>query len=363
MSEEKSALNSYTMVLAFMLIAILFMLHMLQQSTPVAPGASGPGSFYGILIVDAALIACGIVIIRAGKNSMTGTMFCAYGAIEFIASLAVVMYTPEVGQPPSSSRMYLLGLFFIVLSLIELLSSNKNRYALTSIMLLSAAVYFSGLMGRGDYARMILPIIEILLIVLAIYFAFALVSERFALPFSESLKAEEITDFKKCGSMIGYIIIALLMAVDVLFDVSGLLALGEVVCFKIVGSITLLVVAVLLRSSGQMKYTPILFAMIGIIMLLGGTEANAFIGGVFTRNANAFYVLGTCMIIAGVFTLLRKDSRILMAILCFAIGACYITYGPGNLDLVGGVLAAISMIVALYLAFAVSVDRIKLPLI
>ena len=363
---ESNSNNAYLMALVFLLIAASSLLLLSGSRLLSSPGPGGPGnsSSYGMFVLYAAIVVGGAALVRIKKNDMTGAMFVAYGALGLIITFAAMMYTALTGNMPEQVIQPTMGICLIVLSVVEAMTSNKNRFALIAIMMLTACKYLLNFaIDDRNIMDYCMVAFEVVTIVLSLYFALALICERYSLPYSESLKAEDTTEFRNCGSMIGYIIIALMMSVDVLFDITGSPELGQVVTIKIFGGIFLILVAILLRTSGRMRYTPLVFAAIGIIILLGGIEANAFVGGVFTRSPMVFYALGALAVFLGVLTLLRNDRRILMALLCFVIGACYMSYGPGNIDVVGGILAAVSVAIAVYLAFAVSVDKIKLPLV
>ncbi len=194
--------------------------------------------------------------------------------------------------------------------------------------------------------------VDIIISVAALYFACA--SERIALPLGALLKKDVITDFKASGSVLGYLLFGLSTTVwagTYLLGVPSEIAL----VFDSICGMMLISSGILLFAVGKMRFTPIMFILMGFLTLISQLLTGPL-----------FYVVGAMFIVLGLFALLRNESRILPGIMLILYGVTYfvgaVTIGSAAVPVVSGVLNLIVTVISVYLAFAVFSQNKRLPL-
>ncbi|MDO5844320.1 MAG: hypothetical protein Q4Q53_04135, partial [Methanocorpusculum sp.] len=191
--------------------------------------------------------------------------------------------------------------------------------------------------------------------VVSLYFALAVSSEKISLPLGKTLKSDVETDFKKSGSVLGYLLFGLSCASYAFYYLSGTteaytnyLALDSVVGFM------LIVTGILLFAVGKMRFTPVMFIIMGFVTITATNLGNQYV----------YVPLGIALIILGIIALLRTESRILPAVMLVVYGFTFETFslGLGDIPILQGVLNLIPCLIAVYLAFAVFSQSKKLKL-
>ncbi|MDO5847845.1 MAG: hypothetical protein Q4Q20_06110 [Methanocorpusculum sp.] len=265
----------------------------------------------------------------------------------------------------------LLSFFYLSLGFIQGLSGPMIALCFYGLILLTMLVTMTG----RDKAKWLLMVIPLLLIIaclvrfaggitgmivffliaaiISIYFALACASERINLPGRKLLTADEETDFKASGSVLGYLLFAVISGSYVVYYIVGeaMMHLEYLHTITIVAAVLLIFIAVLLFAVGKMRFTPIMFLSMGLLDLLGMYSSGAMLIGV-----------GILWIIIGVFAMLRKESRILPGIMLVVYGCTYFftAYGGGNMPVVSVILNGLPCLIAIYLAFVVYSQK-KLP--
>jgi len=250
-------------------------------------------------------------------------------------------------------RSILVGLVLLV-ALVTLSGQDKKKWMLFLIPLIwfirSLIIMCIGYSVAGNI------VLCIILAVISLYYAFCCACERCNLPGAKILTADENTDFKASGSVLGYMLFAIITGGYALHYILGeaVLPLETFVSLELISGALMIFVAILLLTVGKMRFTPIMFLLIGltniITMYCSGTM---FIG------------IGILWFVLGLFAMLRKESRILPGIMMIIYGCSWFfsAYANGALvsvPVVSVFLNAIPCLIAIYLSFVVYSQR-KLP--
>jgi hypothetical protein len=120
---------------------------------------------------------------------------------------------------------------------------------------------------------------------------------------------------------------------------------------NLVVSVMLMCLGVLLFAVGRMRFTPVMFFLLGLVSAFVNLCPKELLIGV-----------GILLLILGLFTVLRKESRILpgIMILVYAVSAFFSCYAGQNMPVLSVILNLVPCLIAVYLAFAVYSQR-KLP--
>ena len=281
------------------------------------------------------IIATLLMILR--KRDMIAILFVMLGFLLFFWSNAP-------GQIPG----ILTSAFALLIAIVTLMSKDKQKWL---VFLLPFLLVVGHLFMFSDQAH---GIVYGIVVVLSLYYAFVCASERINLPGRKFLTADENTDFKSSGSVLGYILFALIAGAYTVYYIigGGLLTLEILTIVEFLGSALLIYTAIMLFAVGKMRFTPVMFLLLALVNFL-----------VLFSSGPMF--IGTCilMIIIGIFAMLRKESRILPGIMLIIYGCTdlFTAFAGGNMPVVSVILNGIPCLIAIYLAFAVYSQK-KLPL-
>ncbi len=337
---QKSEMRNYALSAGFFIVAAQALLMLILPYAHL--GRDAAFSLMDSVLWGSAFILflIGIILIVLKNRDLSAITFLMMGIL-----YAFLAYSPVKGK-----ANFMVGIFMLILAALILTSKDKKKYLLfimpALVGLLHILVSWRILAG----APMVLSGV---ISVVTLYFAFACASERVVIPGGALLKADAVTDFKASGSVLGYLLFAMsasVWAAVYLFGVSMEAAAAlDAVC-----SPMLIFVGVLLWAVGQMRFTPVMFILLGFIGCIG-----QFMTGPL------FYIAGVMFIVIGLFAVLRTESRILPAIMLIIYGCVFFitaaVTGTTSLPVLAGVLNLIPALIAVYLAFAVFSQR-KLPL-
>jgi len=250
-------------------------------------------------------------------------------------------------------RSILVGLVLLV-GLVTLAGQDKKKWMLFLIPLIwfirSLIIMCIGYSVAGNI------VLCIILAVISLYYAFCCACERCNLPGAKILTADESTDFKASGYVLGYMLFAIITGGYALHYILGeaVLPLETFVSLELVSGALMIFVAILLLTVGKMRFTPIMFLLIGLVSILSMYSS----GAMFIGTAILYIVIG-------LFAMLRKESRILPALMLIIYGCgdfftAYATGGVATAPVVSVILNTIPCLIAIYLAFVVYSQR-KLP--
>ena len=276
----------------------------------------------GMLIIAALLF-----ILR--KRDLIGILFVMLGFMD-------LFYVNYFG---GDRFLDLLCIFAILVAVVTLTSKDKQKWLLFPIPVL---LLFPGV-----------PFI--LGTLLSLYYALVCASEKINLPGRKLLTADEETDFKASGSVLGYMLFGLTMAAWAIFNLFGEsygFTYGALQMLEFICAVLLVFVSILLFAVGKMRFTPVMFLLIAMVTLFGNFSTGAMSIGI-----------GVLFLIIGLFAILRKESRILPGIMLFLTAVVYFILGGvgfGIPTIAVGIVEFVVTAIAVYLAFVVYSQK-KLP--
>ena len=260
----------------------------------------------------------------------------------------------------------LIGILFVMLGFMDLFYVNYfggDRFLdLLCIFAILAAVVT--LTSKDKQKWLLFPIPVLLLFpgvpyvigtLLSLYYALVCASEKINLPGRKLLTADEETDFKASGSVLGYMLFGLTMAGWAIFNLFGesygftfeALQMLEFIC-----AVLMVFVSILLFAVGKMRFTPVMFLLIAMVTLFGNFSTGAMSIGI-----------GVLFLLIGIFAILRKESRILPGIMLILSSVVYFILGGvgfGIPTIAVGIVEFVVAAISVYLAFVVYSQK-KLP--
>ncbi|HJJ47865.1 MAG TPA: DMT family transporter [Methanocorpusculum sp.] len=348
--EAKHLVRNYLTAFAFLLMATPYFLLFLETMSLPAEYANLLTGHSSILVPWTSsgifLLICAILLLVLQKRVLV--------AVTCLFNSALILIT---GLFPENTLTYgISGVFLLIFALILLTSKNSHKYIFAGINGLFGIISILELFQSSFPALCIAVILMVLQSLLLVYLAVANASERSNIPLKKYLTSDEGVDFRKCGSVLAYIFIAMYICswlVSEIIDVNILnttsLNTGQTV---IIGM--LLITGILLLFIGKKRLTP--------VICLG--TAFAFILDL-TCDGITLYAASLLLMILGIFAVLRKYSKLLLSLLIIGTAFSIMIYNA-CLDfpevrfvllLIDGVCLSLS----LYLAFAVFSDKPKLP--
>ena len=329
----KTEARNYLSAAGFFVIAAYFLLGVFGSlsNLPIQLGAG-----IGMLLI-------GTLLIVLRKRDMIGILFMLI-AFNFLSRC----FVSEIGHIGAGFITLCFDGLILLALLITLTGKDKAKWLL---ILLPLMMVINAGMGFLSNSKLI--VLFLIVVIIALYFALACASERINLPGRKLLTADEETDFKASGSVLGYLLFAVTTGMYVMYYIVGeaMVPFEQLHIINIVAAVLMIFVAVLLFTVAKMRFTPAMFLLIGLTELLAMYSTGVmFIG------------IGILLIIIGVFAMLRKESRILPGIMLIVFGCTsfFTAYAGGNLPVVSIILNAIPCLIAIYLAFVVYSQK-KLP--
>jgi len=333
----KTEARNYLSAAGFFILATWFILHVFEIVEKTTNVLSD--DFLHIALGIGLLIVATFLIVLH-KRDMIAILFFMLGFYQIFCAFTTF----------GIWNVILAGLMLLV-ALVTLTGQDKKKWLLFLIPL----IFFIYRLIREltGYNNYVFISFYIVLAVICLYYAFCCASERISLPGRKLLTTDESTDFKSSGSVLGYMLFALIAGGYALRYIVGeaVLPLETFMTVKLVVGLLMIFVAILLLAVGKMRFTPIMFLLFGITQLL-----SVYSSGIM------FIGTGILYIVIGLFAMLRKESRILPGIMMIVYGstALFAAYSGGNTPVVSAILNAIPCLIAIYLAFVVYSQR-KLP--
>jgi len=336
----KTEARNYLAAAGFFLIAANFIVLLFSCFGTTADFASLE-SIQLALGIGLLIVATLLIVLH--KRDMVAILFFMMGFFQLYLAFT----------PPGIWSTILVG-FVLLVVLVTLAGQDKKKWMLFIVPLIwfiSALIRL--LMGFNLYVAITFYII---LAVLCLYYAFCCACERCSLPGSKLLTADEQTDFKASGSVLGYMLFALVAGGYALHYLVGdqVLSMASLWTIECLTASLLIYVAILLLVVGRMRFTPVMFLMMGLTSLLSLYCS----GGMFVGIMILYVVIG-------LFAMLRKESRILPGIMLIVYGLVFLFTDSAGASaitspVVSFILNAIPCLIAIYLAFVVYSQR-KLP--
>ena len=332
----KTEARNYLTAAGFFVMAAFVLPSVLSGTFPSATIQLATG--LGLLLIGTLLI-----ILR--KRDMIAILFMMFS----IYHISIGFLPGFVGFP---ILFCFSGLILLTL-LVTLTGKDKAKWLLILLPLVMIVCSLIGLLSGIDLTD--ITAIEFWIqFAICIYFALVCASERLHLPGRKLLTADEETDFKASGSVLGYLLFAAVSGMYALYYIVGesMMNAEYMHTINIVAAVLFIFIAVLLFTVGKMRFTPAMFLLLGLTNLLA----------MYSSPGVMFIGAAILFIIIGIFAMLRKESRILPGIMLVLYGCTFFFSGfaGGNTPVVSVILNAIPCLIAIYLAFVVYSQK-KLP--
>jgi len=336
----KTEARNYLSAAGFFLIAAHFILVIFLN---IGSDTFVPPNNYINIAIGIGLLVIATLLIVLRKRDMIAILFFMMGFVQLFLAFSSL----------GICNLILIG-FLVLVALVTLTSKEKGKW----LLFLIPAIWFVQRLLREcmGYNTIVDNVLYGILAVICLYYAFCCACERYHLPGSKLLTADETSDFKASGSVLGYMLIAAIAGGYTLYYIFGeaVLPLETFIMMELLAGTLMIFVAILLLAVGKMRFTPIMFLLFGITSILS------------IYSSGMMYIgIGILWIIIGLFAMLRKESRILPGIMVIVYGctAFFSVYANGAMisaPVVSAILNAIPCLIAIYLAFVVYSQR-KLP--
>ena len=341
---RKNEIRNHVTSFGFLIVALFFVMMMIAAFNPgaaVNPELTSiylPGALFGIF-----LLFCGIVLLILGKRVMAAVTFILMSSqmlsIAVLADIAMLDI--------------LSCIIYFIFALILMTSKDKQKYAFAIINLL---------LGITSIARIfdnqIFWIIMALSAVFLIWLSIACGTGKLRYSISKYLTANGDVTFRRCGSVIGYLLLAKTLIILFIYefnDPTFTAIVDSAYALGIIHICLLVLVGLLLIFIGKRRGTSIFFIGVGLSLAL-----------ILLSPAIFGYLPVILLLVLGIQNVLRKDPRILPSFLL--IGYAFATMLFCNLAEFPEVKTAMLLltlmctVIAVYLSFAVFAEKPKLPL-
>ena len=340
----KTEARNYLSAAGFFLIGAEFLLNIFLRLSGL------PEMFPNVdMVTGSGLILISVLLIVLRKRDMIAILLTMSGLAALFS-----------GVMPFGFWYLIITGFILLTVIVTLTSKDKQKWLLFPLPLLGFILYLiSGICGFtfAGYgtAYYCIVVVGVLITVLSFYYAFVCASEKFSLPGRKLLTADEETDFKASGSVLGYVLFAFTISSWAVYNLAGEtlgLSLESLQTIELLCAGLMVLVSILLFAVAKMRFTPVMFLLIAMVTIFGNFSTGAMTIG-----------LGILFLIIGLFAILRKESRILPGIMLILYSAVYFIMAGTGFGLPAAVLGLIEIVVAaisVYLAFVVYSQK-KLP--
>lgn len=312
-------------------------------------GVSNISSMVSIMTA-AGLVIFATILVVLGKRDLIALTFYLIATAKLVDGIV-----SPTGFIPNAVA---LCIFFLIVALLIVCAHDRKKWLLAIVPVIMAVMLFT-------YALVPLvcsAVLNLVIGLIALYFALALSAERLSLPLSGILRADEQTEFKSMGSVIGYLLFAmplLLYAIEGLMYHFGIPITSVSFMTDLACGILLVIIGILMAAVAKMRFTSVMFICMGLFAIFG-YYVSIGPGGLTCLAVAIPYLL------LGIIALFRKETRILAGIMLIVYAVTYIlsAFGVSAMS-VGGmwgfvILNAIPGLIAIYLAFAISSGKQKL---
>ena len=347
----KNEMRNYLSAAGF----FVFALSALIVSTATLSKTVATSIFDAGIACSLLILLFGILLAVLGKRDLTAITFLMLGSTKLLLEITGTHLLSSGNMADLSFINVILQIFLIILALILLTAKDKAKYPLAVLVGLLGFSTIVGFIIPSEMHNNVLGFSQIILAVLALYYAFACASERFTLPLGKTLTAEQETDFKKSASALGYLTISASMAVWAFFYIFNASDLIADIIYALDGvyALLMILIGILLFAVAKMRFTPVMFLLAGALLAVSSVIGDSF-----------EFILGILFIVLGIFAVLRTESRILPGLMFIIYGISYfigpVAVGAG-ITVLAVIVNGLPALIALYLAVATFSQK-KLPL-
>ncbi len=342
----KTEMRNYLSAAGFLVIGLDFLLLLSFR-------AAGTETFLARFALSLLLIITGVLLVVLHKRDLTAILFLMIGMFETFFSV-FFQTNLSLGVLPSPLLSGVIGGVYLIFAAIILTAHDPKKYLLAVLPLLQCLHNVLVAAGLDIHGPVVIAITAIIA-VLCIFYALVFAAERVRLPFADVLRADAAMDFKSGGSVLGYLLFAIpALYYGLYYGTAGSFGYSSAVSLEFFSGIMMVLAGILLFTIAEMRFTPVMFMIMGIMAVLAGVVP-----------VESFWVPGVgSLVLAGV-AALRTESRVLPAVMIAVYGFSYLFawFFAGNpgVPVLQGLLNFIPAAIAVYLAFAVFSQR-KLPL-
>ncbi|HJJ48249.1 MAG TPA: DMT family transporter [Methanocorpusculum sp.] len=344
-SDTYFEVRNYLTSLGFILISVSSLIMLLANiSTNFDHRVLLPHQFELELSIWAFLVIIGILLIIIRKRNIAGITFLIYGL-----SAIILAFTNQ-----NRYLTFMLGIFTLIISGIFLLDASKKKYIFFTLFFSEG---ISMMIWAVPGLESMYYVLEGMFILFTLYLGFAASNLLPHIHGTDRLTSDEVFSFKRCGSMLGYIILALGFIPWALMYILGsdAVSVSDSNMVSAICSVFLFITALLLLFIGHARFTSVIFIGVSFVFWI-----SQYVSGM------AFYVLGIILLIFGLFAICRKKSFLLVALMLILFGisafSSITVSGMVELYLPQILLNVIPSIIALYLAAALFSSKNRLPL-
>lgn len=353
----KATMRNYAMVAGFMAILIAASIDMTRYISGSSP------SMQVIMyksVISIALILFGSILAFLHKRDLVAITFLMIGLTASLSIMGVAVY-----ESASYGFFDAYSIVAIIIGSAMLFTRNEQKYICAAILILPSIItLISGLAFNAnsiDHSTMmsINAMGKMIWVVICIYAVLCIGLENPKFPGYRMLTADEEDEtkdgspvhFKVSGSILGYMLL-MIPGLTCIFYKLNLFGMGiaDIQTCDCSCGLLLIVVGFLMLVAGRMKFTPFMFMMLGMILVVPSTEQINWLFTVF-------------FIIVGIICIFRTDRRILVGVAIIMNGLALLFTDEGVLPNDAAILlfSAIAFIIYAYVCFALCSDnRLKL---
>ncbi len=340
-NEMKADLRRYVTMSGFFL---MFVMHLIALVNILKTGSATYAGYNVIeIIISDFVLIIGVILALLHKRDLFALFFILFSAMTLVI------------QHSGEASVIAVDLIFFPLALMFLITRNEQAKILSALCVLIGLQVLRNVDGMMAVTIMCVGFIAIL----CGYFALILGCEKFKFRLYDILVADEDDEsndgtpvhFKTVGSVLGY----LLIAVMPLAEIVQLLTDGVIVSaysenLSMVIGLMMVIVGFVMLVAGRMRFTPIMFWMIGVLFLIHP----------FCGDITVGWFIGLVMI--AVLIMLHGESRkmagctLIFYILGLIFGYAYCQTGANSVPLLACsvLMFAVSFIICEYICFALS---------
>ena len=343
--ERKTGMRNQLTSFGFLIVAMFFVMMALSVFGSGTEDAIDvfssemlvPGLIFGIL-----LLIAGTILLILGKRVLT--------AVTFILLVPGILSLTILGNNPILSAIF--GIFSLIFALILLTSKDPQKYAFAAVNALLGAAFISYLFNDAA-CGIIVSLASVFLIWLSISSGTGKLQHIIA----KHLTEDGGMTFSRCGAVIGFLLIAQITTIELVYDYLMDAAIYATDAFLALGAVNALLTAfvgTMLLFIGKRQMTAVFFFGAAAALLF-----ELFCEGTF------LYLPVIFELVFGLLVVLRGASLILPTALLFGDAFAILLYIQS--ETIPEVQTAMLLItlgcaaVSLYLSFAVFSEKPKLP--
>jgi len=296
------------------------------------------------------LLSLGIILALLHKRDLVSITFILLAMSIFLPQFGAYFFGGFTG--------YAMIAIVLISGIMFLFTRNEQRIACSTLLILRGLMFGSALMP--SYSHEFVAVLSIIMAIVCAYFAIVIVLGNLKLPLYSMLTVDETDSskdgspvhFSVTGSILGYMLFSAAMLSSVLFY-CGVDDVSIKACYatEAVCGLMLIVTGFIMLVAGRMKFTSMLFIMIGIVtsttMMIMGTSHICFL----------FYLL------IAIFCFFKEDRRILVGLAVLIYGLTYPISASvgGDIFALSVVLNLAPFLILMYVCLALCSDgRLKL---